>query len=421
MAIVCFVIMFMHLGSLGTFAIFIRPIAEENNFSIGSVMIIISFANVAATVASTFVGQLLHKYTAKSCLLASSILCASHYFIFGFTRSLLVYWLSSIMGGIVIALGTSASIGAVIAEWFIEKRASVLGLVFGGASFGSAVWQVVCGALIVKIGYRHTYFFMGAVLAIVSILANLLFLRLPHQIGQKALGHEAVEKMKTSERHPHPDEVSANGITMSQARKSVAYWILSFGVLLSTMCIAGAKSYFPTFLTGEGVGSMQASTYSSLLALFGAVLMAFGGFLSEKMGNKVYMIYMHVAFSLGAATLVLNKSMAPAVILLSTVLMAAASPVTTAAMVPTITTEVFGNRDYPKIMASLITSAYLGHSLSPIIAAQILKYGGTLSFIYSCLGVGALIGVVLLITGFALSPVVRLREDKVKSRFAKGS
>ena len=425
MAAVAGVILFMNQGALGTFSLFIRPIAEGNGFDLGSVMICVSFSTVGGILLGFIAPPFVEKLKPKGCLTVATITCGMHYWGFAFSHTLWAHWLWASITACTVVFGSAAVIGSIIGKWFIEKRAAVLGFVFGASALGTAAWQLISGYLITLYGYRVAYMVMGAALIAIGLTANLGFLRMPEQLGQKPLGWEAAADVTPGAVQQQPATATppgaaqqqpaaadaAGGLTVSEARKTLAYWLIFGGLILSPMSVGGSKSNVATFLTGEGMSVLAASRYTSLMMFIGAAATILSGFISQKMGNRIYMYYMHIAFILGTAVLLLNASLSPALMFASIFLYALAAPVNSA-MGPTVNSQAFGNRDYAGILVSMTPAGLIGGSVQPILTAFVLQSGLSLKIVYvvfACLNLG---GLALLTSGLAASK--RLRDNTIK-------
>jgi MFS family permease len=297
--------------------------------------------------------------------------------------------------------GTQAVVGSIIGSWFLKKRAMILGFVFAAPSLGSAVWQLISGFLITNWGFRVAYMIMGTSVITLSLLINLLFLRLPDQVGQKPLGWADAEEQKTATKTGSAGFAAhTGGFTLSEARKTLPYWLIFAGLIMSPMSVGGNNSNVATFLTGEGMSVLQASRYTSMIALFGGASTALSGFVSQKLGNKVYVYYIHIAFILGTAVLLLNTSLNPAILAFFVLLYALAAP-TGASMSPTVNSQAFGDKDYSNILASMAPAGFLGSSVGPALTAAVLQTGGSLKAVYLFFACCNAAGLILLTSGLA--------------------
>ena len=423
MAIVAAIIMSMSQGCLGTFSLFIRPISEANGFPISDVILSITCTSVTGTILSFFAPPIIKRLKPKGCLIVAAIACGMHYWGFALLHNIWVFWFWGCFAAITLVLGTNAVTSSLIGEWFIEKRALVLGFVLGAPVLGQSAWQLITGYLITNHGYRVAYMVMGTSLILISVSVNLLFLRMPDQLGQKPLGWEEAERQKqaiadaaeanASATTEEGEILSADGLSVTDARKTLSYWLIFAGLMLDPISVGGSKNNVPTYLTGEGLSVMQTSGYTSLMAMLSSPSSAFSGFVAQKLGSNVYMCYMHFALMIGSAVLLYNRSMHAGLLIAFVVLYALAAPIGSA-MGPTVNSQAFGNKDYTNILTSMAPAGYIGGAIHPVVTSIVLRTGGSLFYIFvvfACLNCAAL---VLLSTGLAASPYVKMKKAEEK-------
>jgi len=415
MAVAAGIILFMHLGALGTIGVFIRPIAEGNGFSISSTMLIITFATAGGAGLGLIAPPIIRKLKPRGSLIIASFACGLHYWGFAFSHTIWMYWFWGFVASVPLVFGSNAVIGSVVGSWFIERRASVLGFVFGAASLGGAAWQFASGLLITNFGFRTAYMIMGSVLAGVALLVNLVILRMPDQIGQKPLGWEEAEKQKVAAASANiaSGKVSADGLTVSEARKTASYWMIFIGLFLSVLATGGGRSNMNLFLTGKGLSVVQASSYTSLTSLLASAATVMGGFISQKMGNRVYMVYTHAAFITGCIVLLLNVNIAAPIMMITVIMYALSAPISTA-MSPTVNSQAFGNKDYANILTSMAPALLMGSAIYPIVVSTILGMGFAIETIYMVFATSNLCGLILLTLGLTSSPYVKMKKAMAK-------
>ena len=412
MAAVTGIIMFMYQGALGTFGVFLRPISEGNGFPISSTVLCITFTSVTGTLLSFVAPPVINKLKPRGCLIVATFAVGLHFWGFAFAHSIWAYWAWAAFVSLTLVFGTQAVIGSIIGRWFIKNRALVMGFVFGAPILGTATWQLIAGFLISRFGFRVAYMIIGSGLIIIALTVNLCFLRMPEQIGQKPLGWEEAEAGTAPENEkpaaPATTAVHADGLTLSEARKTPAYWLIFAGLMLSPMSVGGNNNNAATYLTGGGMSVLRASGFTSLMALLSSPSSAFSGFISQKLGNKIYISYTHVAFILGTAILLLNTSFSTTLMAAFILLYALAAPIGSA-MGPTVNSQAFGNRDYTNILTSMAPAGYIGGAIHPVVTSVVLQTGGSLKYVYivfACLNLG---GLILLTSGLAASK--RLRDN----------
>ena len=400
-AVACFVIMFVHMGALGCMGVFMPHIASNNGLEIGRLSLMVSLATGAAAVASIVLAAPLMKLlTPKWLIFVISFFIAGHFIGFSFSRTYAQNYICGTIGGVCIALGTTGAISNILGEWFIEKRAAVIGIVVGGASFGTAVFQAIGGVLIDSIGYRTTYQIMAAFVFVIAIVVNLCFVRTPKQLGQKPLGWREDSTGQAS-------EAVTGGVTLSQAVRSPAFYLIFVGVVFGGVAWTGFKTFMTTMLLQYGYSTIVSANYSAFMNAMAAVMIIAGGFLAQKMGNVAYMVFLYATCFVGCLIIFLTGSSISTILLCVAIILGASSTCSVSALPPTICTEAFGNKDYGRIIVFVLAAGYAGQALSSIIANGLLGKGWTWNMIYMAFGVCAVAALVFYLIGRSIAPYRR--------------
>lgn len=394
----CFLIMFVHLGVLQSIGVFLPHFSKDLNIPMSQLSLSVTFATTSAFLCSLVATRVISKLTPKWSLFMSTLICAGHYVLFGVATNVYFIWFGCILGGFVIGFGTNVAAASIISEWFIEKRATVLGAVFGGTGFGGAVTILLAGNLIEQFGWRKTYFIMSVGILLLGSIANFVFIKTPESLKQKPLGWEKQEQAK---------EENVVGVTYEEAKKSPTFKLWWIALALGAMLYGSYASFGPTFWQSEGMSHIQSSNYISLLALLGAALAMISGGLADKFGEKFYVVYPIISFILGTTLLVMFPNSSSFITLITIVLIAISYP-TSAAYPATITSAGFGNKDYAKIQGQLMAATYLGKSIYPIILGQSDKFTGSMRTGFIILIILAVVAILLFLTGFKKAPIKNL-------------
>ena len=391
----CFLIMFVHLGVLQSMGVFLPHLSNDLNIPMSQASLVVTFATTSAFLCSLVATRVISKLTPKWTLLMATLICAGHYVLFSFTTGVAVVWLGGVLGGFVMGFGTNVVAAGIISEWFIEKRATVLGAVFGGAGFGGAITILIAGYLIEQFGWRTSYLILAAAILVIGLSVNFLLIKTPEELNQKPLGWEK-EEAKISE--------AQEGVTYDEAKKSTTFKLWWVALALAAMLYGSYTSFGPTFWQSEGMSHIQSSNYISLLALLGAGLAMISGSLADKFGEKLYVMYPIISFIIGTVLLILFPNSSSLITIVTIVLIAISYP-TSAAYPATITPAGFGNKDYAKIQGQLMAATYFGKALYPIILGQSDKFTGSMKTGFIILIVFGLIAMALFLLGFKKAPI----------------
>lgn len=406
----CFLVMFIHLGMLSSVGVFIPRIAEGLNVPVGRVSLMVTFAMIVAFLMSFVTPRMLQKFNPRVLMYIASFFAVGHYLMFAFAPNVYVVWLAAALGGITLGFGTNAVCAAVLGAWFIRNRASIVGIVFGGAAVGAAVFQFIGGITIAAVGWRTAYIIIGVAGAAIALLANILFVRDdPEKLGQKALGWDDIQETATAADNA---QTVVQGVTATEAMKTASFWLLFVGVVVGGFLITGFQSFAPAFWQENGMEAVRSASYLSLYSLLGCLGVMLAGVIADKFGNKGFLTIILLAYVLGlfcATRYATNQSVI--LVLLTCILVAISYPASTS-IPATVTTGAFGNKDYAKIVAYLMAALYLGKCLvSPVMSAIAAKTGGLMGGFIALIIFG-IITWVLCMLGLITAPVNKMKSTK---------
>ena len=136
-------------------------------------------ATVSGFLFSLIGSKLINALGPKKSLLVGSLASAVFLCLIGSVDNLVALGLVSLAQGAVLGLGAHASCAGVIAGWYGDRMASVIGVVFGFSSFGSTVFSLLAGQLLKVMSYHTILVSFGIGAAVIGVLANLLLIRMP--------------------------------------------------------------------------------------------------------------------------------------------------------------------------------------------------------------------------------------------------
>lgn len=188
----CALTLFLNIGCLGCFGVFLPRIVQTEGYQFGAVLLMSTFATVSAFLMNTFgLSKVVAKFGPKITLLVGSLGLSVMMVIFGASTSIYMIYFGGIIGGISMSLSMQAPVAMLIANWFVEKRASVTSITFTGMSFGAAALIFLAGQLLANYNWRTVYFILAAIQAVLVVVVNVVLIKdSPEKIGQKPLGYD---------------------------------------------------------------------------------------------------------------------------------------------------------------------------------------------------------------------------------------
>ena len=404
-AVGAFLVMFVNLGACTTLGIFLTSLSEYSGWDLGMVGYIGTVNTIGNVVLSIVAVKALSKLGARTTMLISVLACAIHVHLYTFATpganisSLVFYYLAGFMASFSITFGTHAVCSSVIADWFVEKREQISGVVFSGAGFGAAIWVFAAGQLFKVVDFKGCYRILSIFILAIGLFSVICLIKDPKKLGQKPLGWDKASTDSTGE------SVEVPGVSKSEALRSPAFWMLAAALLFVCMSGSAYMSYAPSWWQTNGLDATAAANWNAIyLVISGAVLLAVGKVFA-KTGPKAFTVIVCAAFVAAMACMVALNGHPATLILVGCVVFAALAYPLNASIPGLIGQSVFGGRDFAAISATLMTGVYIGQALTAPVMNAFLATEGGMGAAWIFFGATALVGMVLIIISISISPM----------------
>jgi sugar phosphate permease len=286
-AIACVSSMLIY-GIRHSFSVFFAPILNEFGWSRGSISIMLSLNIFFYGFLAPVAGALADRWGARKMMPVGILILALATAGCGFAEQLGHFYL---LFGVLAPLGSAFSgwpiFGPAIVQWFEKRRGLVIGLgqMGGGLSFVSMVFVEFC---IGQVGWRNTFFILGATLVLILLpLYYFFFYYRPGDKGLTPYGANVTEEIKNSKnRSSLLSYPKIKDWTLGEILRTRELWFL----IASYSLFWGMGIYM---VLAHQVKFAQDAGYSSLFsvsvfALFGITLFLgqLSGFLSDWIGRE---------------------------------------------------------------------------------------------------------------------------------------
>lgn len=202
-------------------------------------------------------------------------------------------WQLYVFYGIMIGTGMSFAylpVMSTVTRWFKKKRGSALGTTGAIQGIGILISAPVIQFLIIEFGWRSSYLIL-AVLLVVILLPVSRLMRLDP--SEKGLSPDGVEETVTRNKLPS----SVTGLTLMQAIKTKAFWLLFIMYLLFLSPLHTIMVHLKVYAVGVGIPEMIAATILGLVSGGSIVGMIVIGKVSDKIkkGTCLFIVYILLA------------------------------------------------------------------------------------------------------------------------------
>lgn len=287
----------------------------------------------------------------------------------------------------------------VVQNWFISRRAVVMGLVNSGAGFGGMVFAPLMAVLVRDLGWRSALLALAVIILVLAVPSVFLRSR-PSDVGQWVDGVEGREIPK----HGDEDVIGTEQKGIGNILRSPVYWMIFVVFGIEAWALGTYAAYQVLYLKTVGVGAVESSGALGISAGVAAV----SGIVFSRLNDRISPYYVLLASTLsmtaGSVLFIFATSSLP--IYLYSIFFGAGYGL----LVPTIPVALsryFGALNFSKAFGAgqVITALFGG--LGPYITGQVVTATGSYQIpIYLVTG--------LLVLSVVLSALARPRGNALK-------
>ena len=281
-------IAFVNTGSRSSFGIFVIPMSEEFGWNRLTISSVAALGAIVGGAAQPFLGYAFDRVGARKVIVTSLVVVglatAALGLTFNFIFLLLVFgFVTSISNS-----GAALARGALLARWFVRKRATVVSVGAVGTSAGSLLLVPFAMFLLQATGgnWRITWAALGLIILVLAVPLGLLFIRDdPSKVGLKPYGEHDPSEDAAADRSRHrrgPLEVDA----WSESFRSPPIWQMSGAFFVCGFTTLIMSVHFVPYAIDIGVSpGLAATIFGVMMGLH--VLGGLGaGTLADRCGRK---------------------------------------------------------------------------------------------------------------------------------------
>ncbi len=284
------------------------------------------------------------------------------YAIFYHAHTLIVFDFGWFLFGLSQAYVNTASFSVVVNDWFVEKRGTMLGVVFAGVGIGAVIWSLVVGYVLQYQGWRQAYLYSFIAVAVLSVIALLMLRNKPSDVGLLPYGSGKIPPVDNSA--PAAAAQHVYGFTLKEVLKEPFYWIAGIAMVFLIMTIMGVFINAPGFLGSQKVTPMVIGSIISLSFVITTIGNIAGGIAIDKFGVKKVLAFCILCFAIGTFILTTYKPGGSMSTLYGYIILFGFALVTMTVPIPIVTHNLFGNKDFPAIMGTVMAFFSLGGILA---------------------------------------------------------
>jgi MFS family permease len=267
------------LGIRSSFSVFYVALLEDFHWTRAGSAGVQSIALITYTLLAPLVGGLIDRFGPRRVVVPGILILAFGLMLCSTIKSLNQFYLfyGVVMGSGITCIGI-ITYSAILAHWFEKKRGLASGIAVSGMGLGTFLLVPMSQGFISMVGWQMTFVIIGALVLIILLPANALFLKhKPCEMGQYPDGLKLPQTLATTPNSTSSINETAADWTLKKAVSSKRFWALMLFPFLSIVGIYIILVHNVRFLVDQGIDKMAAAlifagvgVVSSIFRIFGA-------------------------------------------------------------------------------------------------------------------------------------------------------
>ena len=378
----------------------IAGMLPDVRWSLGVVSTALLVRGLLGMVSNPLAGWLVHRFGVRPVVMIGGLTTAIFTALTGLVRNPLEFGL---VFGVALTLADSfmgyVPSATVVQNWFISRRAAVMGFVNSGAGFGGLIFAPLMAVLVANLGWRHALFALAGIILVLAIPSVFLRNR-PQDVGQ---GVDGVPGRVI----PEPGDEDVIGTvqrSMGQILRSPVYWLLFAVFGVEAWSLATYATYEVLYLKTVGVSAAASSGALGIAAGIAAVSGLLFSRLSDRISPYYVLIISTISMTIGSVVFLQARGSLP--LYFYSVLFGAGYGL----LVPTIPVALsryFGARNFATAFGAGQILTSLMAAFGPYVTGQIVSRTGSFQLpMYLTTG---LLGLSIVLAALARPPRHALR------------
>lgn len=385
-----FVIQALFFGIRTSFGIFLTSIETEFALSRATASAINSVSWLLLCISSVLGGWAFDRYGPKIVFLIMGLITGLSLILTSQTNA---FWQLFITYGLLLAIGSGAIYVVTmptISRWFDKKRALAIGIASSGGGLGTAAVAPFAAYLISNFSWRVAYIVLGSMALLIVIPLSFVLKNDPKELGMLPDGVKLAQDKIDNEQ----TKVKLSGLTLKQAIRTRAFWLMAFVWLLHSFCMLLIFTHVVAHATDMGISTGSASAILSFIGITRAMGLIIMGGVADRIGRKKVAIIGTTLMTISVLLLTFSRE------LWTLYLFAVIYGFGEGGQLSSITAlmaDNFGLLNFGYILGILDIGWAIGSAIGPLVGGLIYDINGSY-FIAFILGSIAMACVVLLIS-----------------------
>ncbi len=319
--------------------VFVPPVCRDLGFSRGGFTLTGTISILSSMMVLLLFGRLLQSVPIRRILLVCAVICASVPLGYSICGKLWQFYVFAFINGLGINGLTMLTVGVLIEKKRCHNRGMAMGASFAGVGLFSSAMIPALQLTIERCGWRWAYRLQSAV-GFAVLLPTIFFL-----VRDTSAGTGCEKETET-------------GVDCAQAIRTSAFWLLFVGLFCANFVNLSLYNHAIPYLQDIGFNPMFAAMISAAATLLMVASKPAYGIILDKFGLRAGAVLLGAVLSAGSVTALMLVPYQQIGFLYSALLAGCAC----ANAIPgnVFAAKMFGQKDYPRIVARLTLAASAG-------------------------------------------------------------
>ena len=370
-----------------------------------------SLTRVESGILGPFQGWLIDRLGTRTVVMVGTVIFGVGFMLMSRINSLPTFYLTFLMMALGSSLGGFMAISACVANWFVKKRATAMGIAMTGMGIGGIMIPALAWSLNTH-GWRTTAFASGVVIIVIGLPATLLLRHKPEEYGYLPDGETPDNTGPSSERAFSSPSLrrstaidAANaGFSVREALRTPAFWLVSIGHAAALLVVGAMMVHLiPHLVESIGLSLQKAAMVVSVVTAMDITGRLLGGYLGDRINKRIGVAGCLLGHAVALAILAYSTSLAP--VILFAIIHGLAWGIR-GPLIMSLRADYFGRVAYATILGFSSLIMMLGMVVGPLLAGFMADRLGNYRLGFTILaGLAALGSVLFLITRRPAPPV----------------
>ncbi len=350
-----FLLLFCATGAqFYAFPVFFAAMLEDMEWTRAETALAMTLGSLVIAITGLLIGVLMRRIGLRSVMVGGTIIAGLGFLLLTTVTEL---WHFYVYYGLVLAAGVAGIYEipnlTAVESWFDRSKSTALGIATTGMGMGGVVMAPLAGWLIARYDWQTAFAFMAVIVVLVGIPISALIMRTP-------------QERKTAPGPAQQETAPARAITLRQALKGKAFWLIAIAAMLWYWGFTLGLTHQVAFAVDEGIPPLTAAGAVGLLSAFSIPGRLTFGRLGDVI-DKRYVMMVAASLQLTAFALLLQTMSLPVLYLYSGLLGFGIGGLTP--ILPGILSDHFGRKHFSSIYGASYVVLAVGVMVGPF-------YGG---------------------------------------------